>query len=101
MGQEWQAVSAFLSISGIICLVIGISSRARTELLKAGLDRKEALLSRNPVNQLIQELAENIQEISQSLSQGKGYLSRLIEDISILFTLPSLVIPPKNKPNSF
>ena len=84
MDQEWQAVSVFLSISGIICLVIGISSRASTELLKLGLDRKEALLSRKPVDQLIQELAEKIQETSQSLSQGKGYLSRLIEDISIL-----------------
>ena len=84
MDQEWQAVSVFLSISGIICLVIGISSRASTELLKLGLDRKEALLSRKPVDQLIQEIAEKIQETSQSLSQGKGYLSRLIEDISIL-----------------
>jgi hypothetical protein len=84
MDQEWQAVSVFLSISGIICLVIGISSRASTELLKSEVDRKEALLSRKPVDQLIQEIAEKIQETSQSLSQGKGYLSRLIEDISIL-----------------
>lgn len=84
MDQEWQVVSVFLSISGIICLVMGISSRASTELLRLGLDRKEAFLSRKPVDQLIQELAEKIQETSQSLSQGEGYLSRLIEDISIL-----------------
>ena len=84
MGQEWQAVSVFLSVAGIIFLAIGIRSRANTERLKSGLDRKEALLSRKPVGQLIQELTEKIQETSQSLSQGKGYLPRLIEDISIL-----------------
>ena len=84
MGQEWQAVSVFLSVAGIIFLAIGIRSRANTERLKSGLDRKEALLSRKPVGQLIQELTEKIQETSQSLSRGKGYLPRLIEDISIL-----------------